>query len=461
MGSNVEAPLPTGLEDRYRIVERIGGGGYGDIYRAFWLTTGTEVALKILRKVADSEVDRERFRREAEVAKELQGAHSIRVLDFDSTEGAPAYISFELLKGRTLQALLKAEGPMSEARAIRLGVQISESLSEAHLVGIVHRDLKPSNFMLLDGVPGDFVKVLDFGIAKVLSNAESKALTAAGEMIGTPAYMAPEQVRGDTIGPQADIYSLALVLIECITGKRLFGTNVEAWTAHLSPAELVLPPAVRKSRIAHILEHALRKNPADRLLSMARFHAMLKASVTGAIEEPISNRFHELPEITTARFGAGGVPPAGDAASSTKPASPKPGTGTLLMATTPAPVSPIAAPRAPGAQAGSAPVGPAGAAAMQAPGARPSEPGVMVPGTVPRRTPSSPELAGPGQAAVRDSHPGDSRSSSTRSSQAAAARERPGPARRAPSPLVLALFVVSILFAGGAVGWAMVVFRKQ
>ena len=375
MGSNVEAPLPTGLEDRYRIVERIGGGGYGDIYRAFWLTTGTEVALKILRKVADSEVDRERFRREAEVAKELQGAHSIRVLDFDSTEGAPAYISFELLKGRTLQALLKAEGPMSEARAIRLGEQISESLSEAHLVGIVHRDLKPSNFMLLDGVPGDFVKVLDFGIAKVLSNAESKALTAAGEMIGTPAYMAPEQVRGDTIGPQADIYSLALVLIECITGKRLFGTNVEAWTAHLSPAELVLPPAVRKSRIAHILEHALRKNPADRLLSMARFHAMLKASVTGAIEEPISNRFHELPEITTARFGAGGVPPAGDAASSTKPASPKPGTGTLLMATTPAPVSPIAAPRAPGAQAGSAPVGPAGAAAMQAPGLGPASPG--------------------------------------------------------------------------------------
>jgi hypothetical protein len=85
----------------------------------------------------------------------------------------------------------------------------------------------------------------------------------------------------------------------------------------------------------------------------------------------------------------------------------------------------------------------------------------MVPGTVPRRTPSSPELAGPGQAAVRDSHPGDSRSSSTRSSQAAAVRERPGPARRAPSPLVLALFVVSILFAGGAVGWAMVVLRKK
>jgi eukaryotic-like serine/threonine-protein kinase len=429
MASSLATQLPTGLEDRYRIVERIGGGGYGDIFRAFWLTTGTEVALKILRKVADSDVDRERFRREAEVAKHLTGAHSIRVLDFDNVEGAPAYISFELLRGRTLQDLLKAEGPMSEARAIRIGLQIAESLSEAHLAGIVHRDLKPSNFMLLDGVPGDFVKVLDFGIAKVLTNAESKALTAAGEMVGTPAYMAPEQVLGDAIGPQADIYSLALVLIECITGRRHFANNVEAWTAHLSPHALSLPPAVLKSRIAPILEHALRKSPSERLVSMARFHAMLKASLTGAIEEPLSNRFPELPEVTTAKFGVEQVARASNPAVPQVLGSPRLGSGTLVMATTPAPVSPSDARRR---ASPPSPVGPGATVVLPAP----TSPRTMDRATTARAPMPAPlpDRATPPEGASR---------------------------RRATSPVVVALLVLSVLFAGGAVGWALTITLRR
>jgi eukaryotic-like serine/threonine-protein kinase len=325
--------FPIGLESRYRIVEKLGAGGYGEIFRAFWLQTGTEVALKVLKSVVDTDVDRQRFRREAEVAKRLTDAHSVRVLDFGQDPAAPAFISFELLQGRTLNHVI-AEGALTEARAIGLGVQIASSLAEAHLLGIVHRDIKPANIMLLEGFPGDFVKVMDFGIAKVISNEGGTALTADGEMLGTPSYMAPEQIRGDHVGPHTDVYSLALLLVECLTGTRLVGRAgpVDACIVHLSDEPHVLPPAVRQSCVGSVLAHALQKKPAQRLVSMAMFHAQLKERLPNCADSVLvaAPEGAPAPDVNTLRLP--GAPP--------KPAPPPP-----QLVTAPMPAKPsIAAP---------------------------------------------------------------------------------------------------------------------
>jgi serine/threonine-protein kinase len=405
--------FPTGLESRYRIVEKLGAGGYGEIFRAFWLQTGTEVALKVLRSVVDTDVDRQRFRREAEVAKRLSDAHSVRVLDFGQDQGMPAYISFELLSGRALNHVL-AEGALTEARAVGLGVQIASSLSEAHLAGIVHRDIKPANIMLLEGFPGDFVKVMDFGIAKVLTNESAQALTATGEMLGTPSYMAPEQIRGDHVGPQTDVYSLALLLVECLTGARFVGKGgpVEACIVHLSDEPHVLPPAVKKSCIGPLLAHALAKDPSQRIATMAMFHAQLKERLPQASDSVLG----ATPE-------AGGAAPQPELSTLRMPGAPqKPDVPPPYSVTAPMPaVPPVPSPRA------SAPQFPAWS------GAQPAGPASLR--AQPAATPAVPrQVAAPAVA----------QTSSTKSR------------RRKGGPLRLALWLGGLLLfvaLGAAVGW--------
>ncbi len=277
--------LPTGLENRYRIVEKIGAGGYGDVYRAFWNETGTEVALKVLKSIADTDVERIRFRREGEVAKRLRDPHSVRVFDFGQEGDGPSFIAFELVTGTPLRQLL-SDGPMPEARAVAIVAQIAQSLAEAHALDIVHRDIKPSNILVVDGIPGDFVKVLDFGIAKVLNADDAKRLTATGQMIGTPAYMAPEQISGGEITASTDVYALALVFCECLLGERFVGKGgpIDACVTHLAPEPHVLPKEL--GRFAALLSDALEKNPQRRLSSMAAFRERLLAAAAAPDAEP-------------------------------------------------------------------------------------------------------------------------------------------------------------------------------
>jgi len=400
--------FPIGLESRYRIVEKLGAGGYGDIFRAFWLQTGTEVALKVLKSVVDTDVDRQRFRREAEVAKRLTDAHSVRVLDFGQDPAAPAFISFELLQGRTLNHVI-AEGALTEVRAIGLGVQIASSLAEAHLLGIVHRDIKPANIMLLEGFPGDFVKVMDFGIAKVISNEGGTALTAAGEMLGTPSYMAPEQIRGDHVGPQTDVYSLALLLVECLTGARFVGKGgpVEACIAHLSDEPHVLPPAVRQSCVGSVLAHALQKDPAQRLISMAMFHAQLKERLPQCADSVLvaAPEGAPAPDVNTLRLP--GAPP--------KPALPPPQLVTAPMAAQPL----ITAP-------------PASSSKMLA------SPGTVPMAAVSLRQPLAATVPSPGQAAPVATLP----------------VAAPAPTGKKGPPIILVVFALLLVIgAGAAAGW--------
>jgi len=209
---------------RYRLDAILGRGGMGVVFAATHSKTGASVAIKLLHAhhVHRDAIVR-RFVREARAAAQLEHPHVVRVLDVDDEREEGVYIVLERLRGHTLGEELGRERKLAAERAVRLLLPIADALDAAHAAGIVHRDLKPSNvFLARDGevaVP----KLLDFGVAKLLDSAEESD-TMTGEALGTPAYMAPEQVRGDVdVGAGADVWAFGVVLHECLAGERPFG----------------------------------------------------------------------------------------------------------------------------------------------------------------------------------------------------------------------------------------------
>jgi eukaryotic-like serine/threonine-protein kinase len=213
----------TLLDSRYRIDALIDRGGMANVYRAHDVRLEREVAVKVLREVEHER----RFAVEARTLASLHHPNLVRLLDA-GTDNGDAYLVLELLDGATLRQLLD-RGPLHPARVARIGIETAGALDYIHRRGIVHRDIKPSNLMLDER---GSVKLADFGIARLL---DGTAITTTHQAIGTMAYIAPEQLDGDTIGPAADIYSLGLVLIECLTGRRVFdGPPAVAGAARLS-----------------------------------------------------------------------------------------------------------------------------------------------------------------------------------------------------------------------------------
>ncbi len=258
------------LEGRYRLNELLGEGGFGAVYKATQLNIDREVAIKlVLPQLVAMENGLERFEREAKVAKRLEHPNTVRMYDYGHTNDGVPYIAWELLRGKELGDALKTEGPMSPERVVRIISQTLKALMEAHAMGIVHRDIKPANIFLSKfSGEEDYVKVLDFGIAKALDATEAaggKNLTMAGQIIGTPAYMSPEQVKGENVGPQSDLYSLGLLMVEMLTGSVLYGgTGLAICAAHLSPNPTPLPPEVAGSPLGPVVARATEKNPATR-----------------------------------------------------------------------------------------------------------------------------------------------------------------------------------------------------
>ncbi|CUR55561.1 Serine/threonine protein kinase [metagenome] len=225
------------LNDRYELGPTLGRGGMADVVRARDHVLHRDVAVKLLREV--NAVDRERFEGEARLLAMLNHPHVVSVLDA-GVDGATPWLVLELVDGATLDVLL-AEGPVDAARLARIGAQVAEALTHAHDRLVVHRDVKPSNVLL---AAEDRVTLTDFGIARVAGSEAS--LTMTGQTIGTAAYLAPEQVRGEPVDAPADVYSLGLVLLEALTGRREYeGPAVEAALARLQRSPLVptsLPP---------------------------------------------------------------------------------------------------------------------------------------------------------------------------------------------------------------------------
>ncbi len=220
--------LGTTLNNRFKIESKIGEGGFGAVYRGTQLATGRKVALKLLHpEMTKDENLVARFRREGMVLCNLRDAHTITTYDFDQTNDGTLYIAMELLEGKSLHQLFHEQAPLDWRRMFKILIEMCSSLAEAHSQGIVHRDLKPEN-VYLESRPGnpEFVKILDFGIAKVMKgdsiDPASPQLTATGQTLGTLEYMSPEQLMGKQLDGRSDVYALGVLAYEMMTGRLPF-----------------------------------------------------------------------------------------------------------------------------------------------------------------------------------------------------------------------------------------------
>jgi serine/threonine-protein kinase len=266
----------TVIDGRFRIENAIGSGGFGSVYRARQLDLDREVALKILHPELVRTADgRRRFEREAELARRLRHPHIVFLYDYGSDGAGMCFIAYELLRGKPLSAELHGTNGLSGHRVASIASQLLKALADAHALGIVHRDVKPSNIFLTEYAgERDYVKLLDFGIAKDLSAAESSRLTQTGQTLGTPSYMAPEQILGKSAGAPADLYAVGLVMAEMISGAELYqGTPVAIIGQKLSHEPAPLPRAVHEHRLGPVVARASRKDPAQRYASA---HEMLQ-----------------------------------------------------------------------------------------------------------------------------------------------------------------------------------------
>ncbi len=263
MGKNSQLPQPGDvLAERYRIEEQIGKGGFGVVYRAQQLGMDRTVAVKTLLPSALHHLNAgERFRREAMLARDLNHPNTIRLYDFGQDQDGLMYIAMEYLDGEPLSRLMAREGPLSAERVQHITLQILKSLSEAHEHGVIHRDLKPGNIFICK-VHGeeDFVKVLDFGIAKVYG-ATTEDITGTGQGFGTARYMAPEQIRGKDICAGTDLYGLGIMMTEALSGTKVFASDssVEVAVAQLSPEPVPIPDVVLQGPLGLIIQRATEK----------------------------------------------------------------------------------------------------------------------------------------------------------------------------------------------------------
>ena len=273
------------INDRYKIVEQIGQGGMGRVYKTLQSPLDRVVALKVLGAGHDRDPNfYKRFFLEASVTAKLTHPNTITLYDYGRTDDGIFFIAMEYLNGRTLSAAMQQDGPLAQERVIHIAQQICRSLREAHALGIIHRDLKPANVMLLrQHDDHDFVKVLDFGLVKFFSgeSAESE-ITNAGTFMGSPHYIAPEQARNQSPDQRCDIYSLGVLLYHMLTGKVPFTAQapVDIILKHLHEAPV--PPCELRPDLDISLElqdivlKCMAKSRDDRFQSMDDLLAQLK-----------------------------------------------------------------------------------------------------------------------------------------------------------------------------------------
>ncbi|MFK4834527.1 protein kinase [Microbacterium sp. ZW T2_14] len=269
------------LDGRYQLHERVGEGGMAEVYRAEDIILGRTVAVKLLKDDAEVLASPVRAQREVSALARLNDPSLVTLLEANLSPEGPRYLVMEYVDGPTLSRLLRA-GPLSTLQVARLAGQLASGLNAVHAAGLVHRDVKPSNILLAPSLsPADcfLVKLADFGLAQL---ADATSVTTPGTVLGTAAYLAPEQVRGEASCPASDIYALGLVLLEALTGKRAF--------SHASGlgevmARLMEPPAIPEdidAAWAELLTRMTASDPAARptALEVARIAPTLPATTT-------------------------------------------------------------------------------------------------------------------------------------------------------------------------------------
>lgn len=270
------------LAGRYRLVKILGEGGMGTVWEAQSMGLDLPVAIKLLHHSIQLPGPGNRLQKEAQATARVVHPAAVRVFDFGTTDDGDPFLVMERLRGTPLSERLRADGPMRPLSAARLLLPVIEALAVAHHEGVIHCDLKPANILLVNGPGGLSPKLIDFGIARIVRRAERRAVTRRGVLLGSPTYMAPEQIRGDIPpDPRVDVWGVCLVLYELCTGRRPFRAVaaeevIEAILWH----ELTPPAELRgQGELWSILQRGLQKEPAQRWPNMVMLGRAIAAWV--------------------------------------------------------------------------------------------------------------------------------------------------------------------------------------
>ncbi len=310
------------LNGQFLIEQKIGSGGMGSVYRASQPALNRQVAIKILHPKLTNRKDlASRFRREARAMSHLSHDNTVKVFLYGELEDGSLYIVMEFLDGKNLNQIVRKEGPLPLDRAIPILVQVCGALHEAHNLGIIHRDLKPENIFLTrrEG-KRDYAKVLDFGLAKVTERElrpGSIMLTQEGMVFGTPEFMSPEQAQGKKLDARSDLYSLATILYEVLTGKLPYDakTPMEYIQLHVTKPPIPLDERVPGKRfpqgLSDVIMKALQKRPEDRYANAQDFAVALGRYAPGGINvQQLFPRAVEPTHVDAPAPGSGYVPPS-------------------------------------------------------------------------------------------------------------------------------------------------------
>jgi serine/threonine-protein kinase len=276
------------LDGRYTILDKLGQGGMGVVYRGMQHSVGRDCAIKVISptRVSDAEAMK-RFLREAKLASRLSHPNAVAVHDFGQTTDGVFYLAMELVEGRTLDEVLKEQRVFEPHRVVRIGSQVCDALDGAHAMQVVHRDLKPSNIMLLNR-GRDLVKVLDFGLAKSLApDTTPTTMTGTGDLLGTPAFMPPELARGQPCDGRADLYSLGCVLYLLGCGRLPFESSSLHEMVSLHGNQKAPPMTDVPEALAQVIDRMLEKDPAARYQTASECREALEAAVGGRLYTPV------------------------------------------------------------------------------------------------------------------------------------------------------------------------------
>lgn len=292
------------IDGRYRVLERIGRGGMGSVYKVEHVRMGKIAALKLLhRELSQEPALATRFRQEAEAISRLNHPNIVQVFDF-SQVGDTLYLVMEYLAGENLGVLLRRQGAWPLARCVRVLAQVCDALSEAHATGIIHRDLKPENIQIARTQSGqDLVKVVDFGLSKMIDGEQDAGETRRGALVGTPHYMSPEQIRSLPLDARCDIYGLGAVTYRMLTGQHVFAapTPVGVLSKHMSapvvPPSVAAPDSAIPPAVDEVVLCALAKEREHRYASAQQFKEALLGAVNQALSEAAASTA-QLPAIS-------------------------------------------------------------------------------------------------------------------------------------------------------------------
>jgi serine/threonine-protein kinase len=370
----------------YRVLSMLGRGGMGQVYLAEHIKLGRRMALKLLRpEYAVKRDSVARFFQEAKAVSRIRHKNIVDVTDFVEEADGTTFIVMELLEGMTLGDKFRRKLEIGRREGLELALQVCEGLEAAHREGIIHRDLKPDNIFLCAGGGDGSVKLLDFGVAKLMGESDSGWQTVQGSVVGTPAYMSPEQAAGIAIDHRADIYSIGTILYELFTGRRVFEAKSfgEYVIKHMSqepvaPRELAGVPRLPPDLEAAIMR-CLQKRPDDRFQSGAELRiallSVLSALETGSVAGDVTGASRRRRLYMTFSMSAAGVAAVlafiltWRGAMAHDPVAGPPMPAALAAATREPPIAPIAPPAETGPAAAALPA-PAGAPTPSAQGGR-------------------------------------------------------------------------------------------